>query len=221
MKLHQLLSPYLLVFALISFFVAPVEAELPYAKIKSLYAESEFDKIRVYLETFLRNADSNTQIKEKIFANKYLGVVYAAEPQGAPIARSYFMQMLELAPTAHVFDLYVSNGVEQIFLETRARFQRQRQENTDYDEFGNPRDSSKLVPPPPLPKIANPTPRSGQGERPSGSAATKTPKVVAKPTIWPWLVGAGLIAAAAGGYFLLNTQPKSHNTVLDATPPKQ
>jgi hypothetical protein len=220
MKLYPLFRPYLLVLAFVSVFAGPARAELPYAKIKGLYEEGEFEKIRTYLETFLRKADAHTQIKEKIFANKYLGVVYAADPQGAPIAQSYFMQMLELAPTAHISDLYVSNGVERIFLNTKERFLRERRDNAHFDEFGNPRDTTTSGTLPTQPKPAKPHSQGGEGQDQPRPETAKTPKVAAKPRIWPWVVGAGLVAAAAGGYYILSTQPKGRNTVIDGGKPE-
>src|SRR5690606_2642885 len=113
--------------------------ELPYAKIKDLYKEGEFEKIRGTLEGFLKKSGKDSEPKERIFAYKYLGVIYAAEPEGYPLAETYFYQMLKLAPNAHLSDLYVSSAIENVFTKTQVRFQKENRNNLEYDEFGNRR----------------------------------------------------------------------------------
>src|SRR5258708_5792363 len=74
--------------------------KLSFTDIKSLYQEGEFRKIQTSLEKFLKEAGASAEPKEKIFAYKYLGVTYAAEPEGYHLAEIYFYDLLELAPNA-------------------------------------------------------------------------------------------------------------------------
>ena len=130
---------FLAVFVLLIGHFQSFAAELPFSKIKSHYREGEFEKIRVTLEDFLKKSGKTSAPKERIFAYKYLGVVYAAEPQGYPLAETYFYQLLKLAPNAHLSDMYVSTAIEDVFSRTQLRFRKENQDILEFDEFGNPR----------------------------------------------------------------------------------
>src|SRR5690606_23923044 len=181
--------------------------ELPYAKIKNLYKEGEFDKIRGTLEAFLKNSGKDAEPMERIFAYKYLGVIYAAEADGYPLAETYFYQMLKLAPNAHLSDLYVSSAIENVFTKAQIRFQKENRDNKRFDEFGNPRkptETGTAIAPingvsnrPARPLITDPAPtRRQKSEKQSSIRA------------WPWVLGAG-VGIAVGGYFWFAGQEKT------------
>jgi hypothetical protein len=215
-------SRFFLIFAL--FLLLPgsftsLAADLPFAKIKNLYNEGEFEKIRVSLEDFLKKSGKTSQPKERIFAYKYLGVIYAAEPQGYPLAETYFYQLLKLAPNAHLSDMYVSTAIEDVFSRTQVRFRKENQENLEFDEFGNPRkspDTSMGLAPikrdttrPIRPKNVDlPPPRQPAPQRQSSMRA------------WPWVVGGGLVLAV-GGYYWYSSQEKTKKdtTITDGGKP--
>jgi hypothetical protein len=190
---------------------------LSYPNIKSLYNEGEFEKIRVSLEGFLKRNASSAQEKDRIFAYKYLGVIYAAEPQGYPVAEAYFYQLLKLAPNAHLSDLYVSSAVEDLFEKTQERLRKENRDISEYDEFGNPRapgapgkglnglpakdtlgSLNARHHPDPVPERRN-APRSEK---------TQEPKIL----VWPWVAG-GLAIAAVGGYLWYASQDKGEKVV--------
>jgi hypothetical protein len=189
---------------------------LPFDKIRSLYKEGEFEKIRVDLEGYLRQSGKTAGPKEKIFAYKYLGVIYAAEPQGYPLAETYFYQLLNMAPNAHLSDLYVSSAVEGVFAKTRDRFQKENRENSRYDEFGNPRAEAGGERAASPETVSKPGPLLSQ-PRPANPGPRKNPQVKAKDKapVWPWIVGVG-VAGAVGGYFWYATRDKPEDDIIDA-----
>jgi tetratricopeptide (TPR) repeat protein len=192
-------------------------APLSYTNIKSLYKEGEFEKIKVTLETFLKQNGNSAQTMDRIFAYKYLGVTYAAEPKLAPVAESYFYQLLELAPNAHVSDLYVSTAVSNLFEKTKERFLKENRENTEFDEFGNPR--------------VHPTPVKGPSDRPPKQDtlgypytrknpepipdSRKPPGKEPKIRVWPWVLGGVAIAAVGGLWWYSSQKANGKKTVID------
>lgn len=204
----------LIVFLLLAGSIPSFAAELPYAKIKSLYKEGEFEQIRVSLEDFLKKSGKSAEPKEKIFAYKYLGVIYAAEPEGYPLAETYFYQMLKLAPNAHLSDMYVSSAIENVFTKTQVRFQKENRDNSEFDEFGNPRKPTEsgtaIAPIRDEPK--GPRPLKSDSPKPRRPAPEKQSSIRA----WPWVLGAGVILAV-GGYlwFAGQEKPKKDPPIVD------
>ena len=209
---------FLAVLVLLAGSVTSVAAELAYAKIKNLYNEGEFEKIRISLEAFLKKSGKTSEPKERIFAYKYLGVIYAAEPHGYPLAETYFYQLLKLAPNAHLSDMYVSTAIEEVFTRTQVRFRKENQDNLEFDEFGNPRKHQATD--------TGIAPAKGDTTRPirpvrpvkTDSLPTRQParKKDASIRSWPWLLGGGLVLAAGGYYWYSNQEkPKKSPTITD------
>ena len=184
-------------------------AGLSIADLKAQYREGEFEKIRITLERFLKTSGQAAQPKEKMLAYKYLGVIYAAEPQGYPLAETYFYQLLQLAPNAHLSDLFVSSAVEAVFVKTQQRFLKERRDNTELDEFGNPRAT-------PHPGEVTATPARRDTLAGPAASGARDPVVPMKPRlkqrnrtrIWPWIVGVGAVGAVTGGYLWYSTQDR-------------
>jgi tetratricopeptide (TPR) repeat protein len=192
-----------------------------YPTIKKLYKEGEFEKIKVTLEKFLKENDSTTQAKDKIFAYKYLGVLYAIEPQGYPIAETYFYQLLELAPNAHISDLYVSTPVKTVFEKTQERFRKENREISEYDEFGAPRNGGNVdqelttVPP------KNDSVHSKMASSPLDTISSR-PKPFqqkSKNTMWAWAAG-GVTVLAIGGYLWYSSLSNGDKVVTIEGPKK-
>lgn len=191
-----------------------IGAPLSYSNIKSLYKEGEFEKMKATLESFLKQSGNSAQTNDKIFAYKYLGVAYAAEPKWSPIAESYFFQLFELAPNAHISDMYVSSAVQALFEKTKERFEKENREITKYDEFGNPRVQPKpgkgaSDKPPRQDTLTSPVARKNPDPIP---APRRQPDQEAEIRVWPWVLGGGAIAAAVGlwWYSSLEKSPKEN-----------
>ena len=196
-------------------------AELSYSKIKSLYNEGELDKMRDVLESFLKKSGKTAQTKEKVFAYKYLGVAYAAQPDGYPVAETYFYQMLKLAPNAHLSDMYVSSEIESLFNRTQARFQKENRDISEFDEFGNRRKPPDTVAAPVA--IAKDSTHPVRPNRPSNAdsipSRQPSPKKESSLGAWPWLVGGGAVLIAGGFYWYLSQEKKTRDHVTDASNP--
>jgi len=202
--------------ALLTWSPALPDPTIPFNAIRSLYVEGEFEKIRVQLESYLKQSGKSAGAKEKIFAYKYLGVIYAAGPEGYPVAETYFYQLLGLAPNAHLSNLYVSSAVENLFAKTRERFQRETRENSRFDDFGNPLTEGGKDNTAAAESEMDPNPQSAQS-RPVNPGRRKNPQVKAvdKAPVWPWIVGVG-VAGAVGGYFWYAGRDKDDTEIHDA-----
>ena len=173
--------------------------------VKDLYKEGEFLKIRVTLEDFLKKSGKTASPKEKIFAYKYLGVAYAADPNGYALAETYFYQLLKLAPNAYLSDLYVSKPIESLFEKTKERFLKESRQENAFDEFGNPRAKSDLTEP------------SKREKEPEPIHPTSE-KVKSERAIWPWVVVGIGVGVGVGAYFWLSS-PKTQDKVISAPKP--
>jgi hypothetical protein len=206
------LIPILVLLGLLAWTCPQAAPGLQMNNIKSLYKEGELEKIKASLEDFLKKSGKNAQPIERIFAYKYLGVAYAAEPTGYPVAESYFYQLFKLAPNAHLSDLYVSATVDEVFLKSKERFQREQLENKVFDEFGNPRKGAAILGSDPA-KLPIPVKDPG-----TVTPRPVEPQLKPKRPIWPWVIGATLVSAV-GVYFWLSSQDKHDSRVIDATDP--
>lgn len=188
--------------------------QLSYPAIKKLYLEGELERIRVTLETFLKENAGAAQTNDRIFAYKYLGVIYATEPEGYPVAETYFYRLLRLAPNAHLSDLYVSSAVQGLFEKTQERFRKERRDISEYDEFGNPRDKGGAG----KGLADNPGKRDSLGSPNAGRPTEPVPKPRVRPDsktksmVWPWVAG-GVAITAIGGYIWYANQEKGKKVI--------
>jgi hypothetical protein len=104
--------------------------------VKQLYKDGEFESLKEMLEKFLKNSGSNSTIEDRIVAYKYLGVVCASLPGGAPQAEAYFFRLLDLSPQVQLTELYVSSSINNLFEKTQGRFIKERQSAKAVDELG-------------------------------------------------------------------------------------
>jgi hypothetical protein len=169
----------------------------------------------VTLETFLKKNGNSAQPNEKIFAYKYLGVAYATEPKWSPVAESYFYQLFELAPDAHISDLNVSTPIKTLFENTKERFLKESREIREFDEFGNPRSSNPAQSP-----ADNPPKQDtiiGQYARQNPDpipASRKQAGKDAKIRVWPWVLGGAAIAAAGGIWWYAGQEKRQKTTII-------
>ncbi|MEO6096491.1 MAG: hypothetical protein ABIW76_12615 [Fibrobacteria bacterium] len=176
--------------------------------------------MKVTLETFLKQSGNTAQTNDKIFAYKYLGVAYAAEPISYPIAESYFFQLFELAPNAYISDLYVSSAVKSLFEKTKERFIRENLEIKEYDEFGNLRvhatpGNGPANNPPKKDTLIKPDARKHPDP---ASNPGKSPARNTKIRVWPWVLGISTIAAVGGFWWYSNQKKSSKENVIPVNP---
>jgi hypothetical protein len=106
------------------------DGTLDRAKISKAYFEGEFDLVVEALETF-RKLQPNPVREDKIYAYKYLSVIYAAKPETRGKAESYMYQLLKIMPSIEIMDLYISDNIESIFNNVRMRFEHQQRVGLD------------------------------------------------------------------------------------------
>lgn len=177
------------------------------AKISKAYFEGDFDMVVDALESF-RKVQPNPSREDKIYAYKYLSVIYAAKPETRAKAESYMYQLLKIMPSIELMDLYISDNIEAIFNSVRLRFE-QQQRYTGSNPDRAPKPSSAGPASIPAAPAARPSPagaeKAGNAEA-AGDASW----------IW-WTAGAVGVAAVVAGYvyFAATPEPKSapHDTL--------
>jgi hypothetical protein len=173
--------------------------ELDNAKIKTLYQDGEFEKVREELEDFLKQGNAEASREDRITAYKYLGVIYGSKPGGKPQSETYFFRLFDLAPRVNLNELYVSSSIDQIFRETRERFVAEKLSSSSVDEFGNP-------------KVLADSKSSVQHQ------TKPRQKVTEKPIkVWPWVLGAAVIGGGISVYFLTSGAPSERQNTLEAS----
>jgi len=114
--------------------------------VQALYRDGELEKVKILLETSLKESTKGDSLTrdEQIFAFKYLGVIYASNPDERIRAESFFNQLLPLAPDTDLTDMLASKAIQKIFNETRKDFKRAQEYNSKYDANGNPLPGAKV-----------------------------------------------------------------------------
>lgn len=179
------------------------------AAITAGYMESEWDQVVESLEGYLRRkGDNQVTAEERIFAYKFLGVIYAADSLTRPKAESYFTRMLRLSPDIDIVDLFPSLRVIEIFKAAKSDYDKFVRYSAQHDNIGRKTgtvDSAK-----------SPLPAAGPGKAEPLARKTREPKrpeIGAQSHSWIWW-SLGLAAAAgvgAGAYYM-STQEKSPQT---------
>ncbi len=157
---------YLIVLLTGLFAEAPLvpKSKLDMTSVQVDFREGELDVVKNLLESFLKNQGATATRDEKIFAFKYLGVIYAANANGKEKAESYFNQLLPLAPNIELADMYVSKNIQSIFDEVKREYLHTQDYATNFDAFGNPKAKEKPEWPQP-PRNRKPTPLLGNRVR--------------------------------------------------------
>jgi hypothetical protein len=184
-----ILTAFLAISAHAEFGLNP-DGTLDTAGIRQAYIESDFDKIKALLET--RTADKARPLsrEEKVFAYKYLGVLYAAEIAQVR-AENYFNRLLELSPHIELVDMYASPTIQEMFQKVKADHKSRAEYAKNYDALGNP-----------LPK--------SKSDRETASGEKKG----LKPWVY-WTAGAVAVGAGVGTWFLLAGGDEPVNSVRD------
>jgi hypothetical protein len=189
------------------------------AKIKTLYQEGEFEKVREDLEDFLKKTNSEGSREDRIIAYKYLGVIYGSKPGGKPQSETYFFRLFDLAPKVNLNELYVSSSIDQIFRDTRERFIAEKQSSSSVDEFGNAKIEQNARGGPDvlaIPEEPKSDSLSGvKNKSPIKNTPNSRQNLTEKKTkVWPWILGAAVIGGGVGVYFMTSaTTPEKHETL--------
>ncbi len=164
------------------------DGSLDMSSLRVTFREGELDLVKNILESFLKNEGQTATKDEKIFAYKYLGVIYAANPAERAKAESYFSLLLPLAPNIELVDMYVSDDIQAVFDKVKSQYQHTQEYRAHFDAFGNPLPGSKRV-------VAN----SGPETKPVPAAKPDNSEIEPKEPshAWVWWT-AGITAAVVG-----------------------
>ncbi|MEO7427193.1 MAG: hypothetical protein ABI036_18540 [Fibrobacteria bacterium] len=91
---------------------------LDQARIHASYNNGDFDKVIKELEAY-QKADRFSFPGERVFLEKYLAVVYAANPGTRELGRYHMYRLLDLAPEADLLDMFVGEEVDAVFDKVR------------------------------------------------------------------------------------------------------
>jgi len=160
--------------------------------IKEFYFGGDFPNVLNALEHFRKN-NPDASKEDLIFVYKYLGVVYASDPETKDRAESYMYQLLKLIPAVDLVDMYISDNIESIFRTVKERFYRMEKRQ-------NPAGSS----------IATSKSSSSDKEVPLHKNRTV------------WMVAGGFAVVTAVTLFLIfsngDEEPEAKSETLDSIP---
>ncbi|MEO6095265.1 MAG: hypothetical protein ABIW76_06205 [Fibrobacteria bacterium] len=172
--------------------------QLDMATIQKAYHESEFDWVKMVLESYLKKGNSVTR-DEKTFAYKYLGVIYASEATAQNRAESYFNMLLNLSPDIELTDMYAPKSIEELFHDVKKDFISKREYDKTHDAFGRPLQTH--------PTTNDTRPQSASASHSNTSSNVREEK---SNHAWVWW-GTGIVAVGfgVGMYLWMQRAPES------------
>lgn len=227
----RFLSLFLFKLALVAVFTAPEishsapspfgirrDGKLDQPAISKAYKESDWDQVTTALEGYLRrHGDSKVSPEERIFAYKYLGVIYAADSLSRTKAESYFTRLLNLSPKVAIVDLFPSKRVNDLFREMKREHEERLQYTQEFDTYGRESDpviggknrensnANNAVKSDSMPTLAS----RERSPQPIPARNTRETQIKSKSNAWVWWT-VGIAAAAgagAGAYYLTSQDP--------------
>jgi hypothetical protein len=106
--------------------------------LRKAYMESEFEKVRITLERFIKTHPKDATREEKIFTHMYLGVICAADSNSELKAESHFNTLLRLSPHIEPIDMFVPQKIQNLFDRIKLDYLKREAYESKYDAFGNP-----------------------------------------------------------------------------------
>lgn len=171
--------------------------QLDMPAIRKAYHESEFDWVKMVLESYLKKSNKITK-DEKTFAYKYLGVIYASEATAQTRAESYFNMLLNMSPDIELTDMYAPKSIEELFHNIKNEFISKREYDKTHDAFGNPIQTPTPSGITPIQTTSAPNPN-----RPSGVQENKS----GHAWIW-WSTGIAAVGVGVGLYLWTQRAPE-------------
>jgi hypothetical protein len=90
-------------------------------KVHAEYGDGNFENVVQILEDFRARHDKYRPV-DSVFIAKYLGVVYASNPDSREKGKYWLYKMLQMDPASDLVDLYVGEEVEKTFEKVRSEF---------------------------------------------------------------------------------------------------
>jgi hypothetical protein len=150
--------------------------------LEATYKEGELEAVKNALESYVKNRGDGATKDERIFSYKYLGVIYAADPDSRTRAESFFNQLFGLSPHIELTGMFVSKNIQGVFDEVKREFQRNTEYKSRFDALGHP--------------IAEAEPKA---KADSAKAVPVESSPSQKSRQWMWWTAGGIMAVAATG----------------------
>lgn len=160
-----------------------LDGTLDKSVISKAYFEGDFNRILPPLEAWRQGIADNKTRDDSIFVFKYLSIIYAANPATKEKSKSFMFQLLTLAPTIEILDMYASDEIERMFHTVKKEFKERNQYVNTHDVLGKEKDPS----------------------------AAKAPENRSSKWVWWTAGGIGLAATAIGAYILLEPTTTAGN----------
>jgi hypothetical protein len=90
-------------------------------RVHSEYGDGNFETVVQILEDF-RSRHEHYRTVDSVFIAKYLGVIYASNPDSREKGKYWLYKMLQMEPKSDLVDLYVGEEVERTFDKVRQEF---------------------------------------------------------------------------------------------------
>lgn len=90
-------------------------------RVHSEYGDGNFETVTQILEDY-RAKHEHYRVADSVFIAKYLGVVYAANPNSREKGKYWLYKMLQMDPAQDLVDLYVGEEVQGTFEKVRSEF---------------------------------------------------------------------------------------------------
>lgn len=172
---------------------------LPAKAVDNAYRNGDLDSVVIYIKAG-RNKPVFIDRNDSIVAFKYLGVIYAADPQNREKGRYYFNQLLQKDPRASITDLLPGEVARQVFKEVREEFFELNPQMAA--QAGMP--SAPSTGEPRIVIIESPAPGAtsagASDAAPAVPAASSAPAEPKPPRSYKWLwISGGVLATGAVG----------------------
>jgi hypothetical protein len=191
------------------------DGQLDQNAIAKAYKESEWEIVVSTLQGYLRSkGDDNVDLNERIYAYKYLGVIFGADSAAHSKAESYFTRLVELSPNVEIVDLFPSKRVTELFGAVKADYQKRHQYSQQFDVYGHKTSEGKGGD-----DMAALAAKGSQSQPTSKSTKKPEPQLKDKDNGWVWwTVGlTAAVGAGVGAYYLTNKTEETTPTVVDGT----
>jgi hypothetical protein len=103
--------------------------ELDKKEIQNWYYQGEFDKVIEHLESY-RRSNPDISRDDSILVHKYLGVIYASDPEEKTKGEGYLYTLLKIEPLIDLTDMHISAELEELFEKIKQRYQKKHAPKT-------------------------------------------------------------------------------------------
>jgi hypothetical protein len=184
--------------------------------INRAYKDSEWEAVVSTLQGYLRKyGDDQVSVHERIYAYKYLGIIFGADSLYRAKSESYFTRLVELSPKVEILDLFPSKRVTDIFDQVKFEHKKRTQYVQQFDEYGYETGKGSSNNSNPQTALAK---RETPQERKRGNSTTtprQSPSLQEKKQKWVWwTIGLTAAVGAGIGIYYLASQPGEGEKII-------